>query len=185
VRSLVLALLVLPDLATALDLRGVEPGDSCYKAEQVEAQLGSTPKYEIASMRRDGILGFEDASSAPGAPIEILYNCSDQPGVVSHYSIAVTVRDEASALRALDAARDKVIAQVGQPSFDSDALPSRQKEEYKRLSERVWIVRGLEWKTVRNQSIAILLTHRNDLWRISTVVQAKREAPDSLNRQLP
>jgi hypothetical protein len=181
VRSLVLALLLLPDLATALDLRGVELGDSCDKAEHVEAQLGSTPKYEIASMRSAGILAFEDTIS-PSVPVEILYNCSDQPGIVSHYSIAVTSQDEASALRALDTARDKVIAKLGPPSSDSDSLPSPQKEEYRRLSERVWIVRTLDWKTVPNQSIKILLTHKNDVWRVSTLVQAKLEASNGPSR---
>jgi hypothetical protein len=176
VRSLVFTLLLLPGLATAFDLRGVELGDSCDKAEHVEAQRGSTPKYEIASMRSAGILGFEDASSSFGAPLEILYNCSDQLGIVSHYSIAVTLQDEASAARAVDMARHELIAKVGPPSSDSDSLPSAQKEQYKRLSEGVWIVRTLRWETVPNESITIQLTHRNSLWRVSTLVQAKREA---------
>lgn len=174
-RARILALLLLPDLAMALDLRGVELGDSCDRAEHVEARLGSTPKYDIASMRTGGILGFENQSSPAGTPIEILYNCSDQPGVVSHYSIAVTSPDETSARQALDRARADVVAKVGAPSSDSDLLPLPRKEQ---LAQQAWVVRALAWKNVPNQSITILLTHRRDVWRVSTLVQAKGAPSD-------
>ena len=51
-----------------------------------------------------------------------------------------------------------------------------------RLGAPVWIVRGLEWKTLPTQRISILLTHRNGLWTVSTLVDGKHEASDSLSR---
>jgi len=179
---LVLLLLLLPGFAAALDLRGVELGDSCDKAVRVEAQLGSKPKSDITAMRTAGILGFEGALHSRGTAAEILYTCSEQPGVVSHYSIAIAVSDEASALRALDKAKSDVIAKVGPPSSDSDLLPSPQREQFMRLGARVWIVRGLDWKTLPTQRISILLTHRNGLWTVTTLVDGKHEASDSLSR---
>jgi hypothetical protein len=181
-RTLVLALVLFPTLAAALDLRGVELGDPCDKAVRIEAELGSKPKGNIAAMRSAGIFGFEDASSSVSIPVKVLYNCSDHPGIVSNYSIAVTSQDEATALRALDKAKSEIIAKVGPPSSDSELLPSPQQEEFQRLGERVWIVRGLAWKAAPKENISILLTHRNGLWTVTTLVQAKHDASDALSR---
>src|SRR4029079_6362829 len=58
----------------AVDLRGVQLGQSCQHAVEVELSLGTQPRSDIGSMLDLGILAFEDQSIA-GRNAQYLYRC--------------------------------------------------------------------------------------------------------------
>jgi hypothetical protein len=161
-----------------LDLRGIELGDSCDKVVRVEEQLGSIPLYDVNEMRTDGILAFDVASRSLAISTEVLYDCSEQSGLVLHYTITVKTPDEVWALHAFDHAKDNIAAKVGAPNLDSNSLSGAQSEEFKRRARRVWIVRSVIWKTLPDETVSITLSHRKDLWRVTTSVGPKRLASD-------
>jgi hypothetical protein len=175
--SLVVSALIFlasPAVSLAVEFRGVEIGDTCRQAAEVEAKLGTQPQQEVASMVDFNVVIFEDASIA-GQHSKFIYNCTKNPGIVSRYSIDIRTRDESRARELYAAAKAAAVARLGAPQFDSDSPEMKAKTEQARLKGLIPHHAVANWGKAWHQRVSVALERDDDEWRISTFVS---EAPE-------
>lgn len=129
---IVTVLLATQVVASAADFRGVEIGQSCRHAAEVELSLGSQPQQEIKSMIDHGIVAFEDRSIA-GQYTRFLYSCTESAGTISHYSIDVRTRNESRAWQVYGDAKVAAVARLGIPTSDSKTPQATERLQQLRL----------------------------------------------------
>jgi hypothetical protein len=155
----------------AVDLRGVEVGDPCGKAEGVEPARGFKPKGDLAIMRKDGIYLFE-GDAADGQLTTVLYGCDSTHRQVEHYSISVWRGDLAAAHEVYANAKFDLAQRLGTPNFDSDLLTGAAAERFHALAPGVSLLRNSSWNSIVDEQIQVSL-RRNEIsggWEVVTSV---------------
>lgn len=185
-RIAIVALLLAPQMpALAVDFRGVQIGQSCRKATEVELSLGTKPRHEIELMISQGIVVFEDQSIA-GQHAQLLYSCTQTPGIISRYSIDIRTRSEPRAWGIYADAKAAAVSRLGVPQFDSEAPEAKEKLRQLRRNGLTGNHAVANWTTVENQRVSVMIEKLPDdgEWSVATIVSEKPpKSPDkSLER---
>jgi len=170
--------------ASAFDSRGVQIGQSCRHAAELELSLGTMPRQEVESMISRGIMAFEDRSIA-GQYAQYLYSCSQTSGLITRYSIDVRTDSESRARAIYAEARATGVARLGVPDFDFQAPEAKEKVPQARHPGLKFEYAAAHWRTVETQRVRLSLEkHDNGEWSVVTIVSAvSRESPNkSLER---
>jgi hypothetical protein len=165
----------------AVDLRGVELGQPCRHAAEVELSLGAQPRSDIGSMLEFGVLAFEDQSIA-GRHAQYLYSCTQPDRLVSRYSITIRTRSEAEARAAYAEAKGAVEQRLGIPNYDSESAAELEKMQSLCRQGLFCFYALANWTSARDQSVSIGLEKDPDNpdWTVSTSVFRKAaESPNS------
>jgi hypothetical protein len=167
----VAAFLMFASDSLAIDLRGVELGDPCGKAEGVEPARGFKPKCDLATMRKNGIYLFE-GDVADGRLTTVIYGCDSTHGHVDHYSIAVWRGDLAAAQEIYANTKFNMAQRLGAPSFDSDLLKDAAAERFQALAPGISLLRNSSWNSIVDEQIQVSL-RRNEIsggWEVVTSI---------------
>ncbi|SRR5258706_8839566 len=167
----VAAFLVFARNSLAIDLRGVELGDPCGKAEGAESERGFKPKFDLSTMRKHGIYIFE-GDTADGQNTTVLYGCDSTHAHVEHYSVAVWRGDLAVAQEIYVNTKFNMAQRLGTPSFDSDLLTGAAAERYHALAPGISLLRNSSWNGIVDEQIQVSLRH-NEIrrgWEVVTSV---------------
>jgi hypothetical protein len=168
---------VCPAIALAFDFRGVEIGETCRHAAQVETSLGTRPHQDVESMIEFGAVLFEDESIA-GQHARYLYSCRQTPGVISRYSINIKTRSESLAWEIYAAAKAAAISRLGVPPADSAAPDATARLRQLRVDGVSWTYAFANWNSVEHQTVILTIEKPDDgEWSIDTIVSADPEEP--------
>jgi hypothetical protein len=180
-RAIWLAVLcVSPGAAFAVDFRGVELGDTCRHAAQVETSLGTRPREDVESMVAYNVVSFEDDSIA-GQHSQFLYGCRKRPGIITSYSITTRTRSEPLAWQIYAAAKAAAVSRLGVPSADSATPDATAQLSRLRARDITATYAFANWNSVEHQSVVVTIEKPPDDagWSISTIVSAASvEEPD-------
>jgi hypothetical protein len=168
--------------AWAFDSRGVQIGQSCRHAAELEISLGTMPRQEVESMISRGIMAFEDRRIA-GQYAQYLYGCNQTSGLITRYSIDVRTDSESRARAIYAEARAAGVARLGAPEVDFQA--PEEKIPQARHQGLKFECAVAHWRTVETQRVRLSLEkHDNGEWSVVTIVSAaSRESPNkSLER---
>ncbi len=170
----VVALMLISQNIAAIDLGGIDIGDTCSKVEEVAAARSLRPKYDPTLMRSVGAY-YYDGTWADGTTISMGYRCDMPQGRVIRSTLDVPTADRASADAIYADMRARMIDRVGAPQFDSDLLTGTAAQRYGDIAARGWIIRNTTWTNVVHQEVQVILEHDNVSggWRVSTSVLAK------------
>jgi hypothetical protein len=168
---IVAVLLMFARSSLAIDLRGVELGDPCGKAEGVETARGFKPKFDLSIMRKDGIYIFE-GDTAEGQITTVLYGCDSTHDHVEHYSVAVWRGDLAAAQEIYANTKFSMAQRLGTPSFDSELLTGVAAERFHALAPGISLLRNSSWNSTVDEQIQVSLRHNeiNGGWEVVTSV---------------
>jgi hypothetical protein len=169
--AIALLLLALQVPASALDFRGVQLGQSCYQAVEVELSLGTKPLYAIDLMTNHGFVVFEDQSIA-GQRGRLTYKCTQALGTITRYSIEIETRSEARARAIYADAKAAALARLGAPEFDSDAPDLKERSRQAQLDGLMPFDAVANWNPAEHQHVSVALEKLSDdeEWRVSTMV---------------
>jgi hypothetical protein len=155
----------------AANLRGVELGDPCRNAAEVETRRGAVPKGDVGQMLARKLLLFEDVG-AGGKHAEILYRCSGPNGSVLSHSIVVSIASEAPARAAYARAKARLEARLGTPSNDSEQLTLPQRMGFWRAHSQAFSAEEIvEWNNVPQERVSVALRKPRDArdWQVVTL----------------
>lgn len=172
-KIVIAALIAVSAPAFPFDFRGVQIGQTCRDAVKAEQSLGTTPRGAIESMLDTNVVIFED-KSIPGKTTRFLYSCTQNPGVISRYSIDVRTRIESLARDAFSQAKSAAVLRLGEPTSDSDLLGAEQRAQLWRTQG--FALHGLaKWKSVDKQEVIVMLEKLpDDEWSVATIVGKER-----------
>jgi hypothetical protein len=171
-------------VASAVDFRGVQIGESCRHAVDVEVTLGTQPQLEIESMLGQGILAFEDRSIA-GQYTRFMYSCTEKPGIISRYSINVKTRSASRAWEIYAAAKAEVVARLGIPTSDSNTPQATKRLKELEHPGTTSMREVAIWTSAEAENVTLDIRFDDGEWSIATIVVSKdrQESPDkSLER---
>ena len=156
--------------AMAFDFRGVEIGQSCRHAAEMELSLGMQFSGDLESAIQGGILIFEDGSIA-GQHTKILYGCKTTSSVVSLYSIKTTTHSAARAWELFANAKAAAVSRLGAPNSDSSAPQATEK-----VREGIaWMHEIAIWTSVEHQSVSLTIEEEDGEWSVATIVSKDRQ----------
>jgi hypothetical protein len=169
--------------AWAVDFRGVELGETCRQAAQVETSLGTQPHQDVESMIEYNIVMFEDHSTA-GQHARFLYSCRQNPGLISRYSMDIRTRSEPLAWELYAAAKAAAISRLGIPPEDSASPDATARLGQLRAKGLTSEYAFSNWKSVAHQSVFVTIEKapEDEEWSISTIVSA--DPGESPNKSL-
>ena len=129
-------LLAVSQCATALALRGVDIGELCTRAINIEQRSGAKPIGDINHLLTMHIVVFD--TNPGGLESERhFYRCSKESGRIDSYFIDITAGSYEQVRVLYRAQRAAIRTLVGKPSFDTDSLNFLQQWFYS------WRVRQL------------------------------------------
>ena len=171
----------LPAAASAVDFRGVELGDTCRHAAQVETTLGTQPRQDVDSMVDYNVVIFDDESIA-GQHSQFFYGCRQLPGIITSYSITVRTRSEPTAWQIYAAAKAAAVSRLGAPSADSATPDATARLSELRARDVTWTYAFANWNSVENQRVVVTIEKQpdDDGWSVATIVSADTaESPNT------
>ena len=145
----VAGLIVCSRSSSAIELRGIELGDTCDHAIQHELALHAQPSSPVARMLANRLLGFDDATR-PGEPRRIIYRCDDG-GHVENYLIKTDVHDEAQAKALYARLKAELVSRAGPPDIDSAHFNARQME----LLRGLFTSASAQWKDLKGEELSL------------------------------
>jgi hypothetical protein len=166
--------------ASAADSRGVQIGESCRHAAEVEVSLGTQPQQEIESMLSQGIVAFVDRSVA-GQYTRFMYSCTETPGTISRYSIIVNTRSESRAWDIYAAAKAEAVARLGIPTSDTNTPQATERLKELRRQGLTSMRQVATWTSAEHQNVTLDIEFDDDEWSIATIVVSKghQESPNT------
>lgn len=120
--SLCLTLLLsFPVMAQALNLRGVDVGDSCRKAIEAETQHGLKSRRDPEqSLQFNHTINFEGIGEG-GEKTQTHYQCADDDRTIELISVTLSPADAPSARTAFARAKAEIRSKLGPAAFDTES----------------------------------------------------------------
>ena len=121
----VLAALIFPTYAWSETQRDEILGAACESLVEREAALGSTPRFPISEMRKDGRYVFLGLHHSNRATIE--YRCSADTGKVKYIMLYVPVRSESQGMSLIDTELNLAMSRRFRVCYDTEGMPTAQR----------------------------------------------------------
>jgi hypothetical protein len=120
-------------LLLAFTLRGVNIGDSCRHAADVEVASGAHPVLGIERMLTMDLLAFDDTTTS-GEQDRISYSCSHELGTVNSITISSHAGTAQQAKDLFKVKKASLVGSVGMPDYDTDNLSDAQRARINALA---------------------------------------------------
>jgi hypothetical protein len=181
-------ILAIDSILLAFTLRGVNVGDSCRHAADVELASGARPMLDIERMLTADLMAFDDTLT-PGEQELVMYGCSQEAGTVSSITISSEAGSAPQALHLYRAKKAGLKATLGTPAFDTDILSEGQRARIKDLTAGLFLNGAVTSWNLQGHLILQLLIAKHphgETWDVKTSISPPPAEEPSVNgKELP
>jgi hypothetical protein len=180
-------ILAIDTLLLAFTLRGVNVGDSCRHAADVEVASGAHPALDIERMLAGDLLAFDDTVTA-GEQELIMYSCTHDAGTVSSITISSEAGSASQALHLYNDKKAALKATLGAPEFDTDNLSKAQRARVSDLTAGLFLNGSVtSWKLQDHLILQLLIAKHphGETWDVKTSISPSLAVEPSVDRKEP